>query len=169
LANQQRGRGLRAASFGIVATFVVAAGCSPLPGASLDPVYLKSGSQSPQAQAPPPSTASPRRQGDATGVTVWVGRYQDSRGSGDVTFSIARGATTVSGTWKARTGGGGPITAVAEGSGHRLQLRMENTAPECPATFEGWAEITDTTFTASYRGKDCEGPVSDGRFELRLR
>jgi hypothetical protein len=169
LANQHGRRRLRAASFGIVAALVVAAGCSPLPGASLDPVYLKSGTQVSQAQTPTPTTASPRRQGDATAATVWVGRYQDSRGSGDVTFSIVRGATTVSGTWKARTGGGGPITALADGSGHRLQLRMENTATECPATFEGWAEITDSTFTANYRGKDCEGPVSDGRLELRLR
>ena len=169
MANQHSGRRLGAASFGIVAVLVVDVGCSPLPGASLDPVYLKAGTQGSQAQAPTPTTASPPRQGDATAATVWVGRYQDSRGSGDVTLSIVRGATTVSGTWKARTGGGGPITAMADGSGHRLQLRMENTATECPATFEGWAEITDSTFTANYRGKDCEGPVSDGRLELRLR
>jgi len=169
LANQQRGRGIRAAHCSIVAALVIAAGCSPLPGASLDPVYLKAGTQVTQAPSSASTTASPRRQGDAAAATVWVGRYQDSRGSGDVTFSIVRGATTVSGTWKARTGGGGPITALADGSGHRLQLRMENTATECPATFEGWAEITESTFTANYRGKDCEGPVSDGRLELRLR
>lgn len=151
-----------------IATIIATAACSPLPGSSLDPVYLKSGT-SPAPQATPPSAAPQRREAAGTGAAVWVGRYQDSRGSGDVTFSIVRGATTVSGTWKARTGGGGPITALADGSGHRLQLRMENTATECPATFEGWAEITDTTFTANYRGKDCEGPVSDGRLELRLR
>ena len=169
MANQHGGCGVRAARCGIVAVLALAAGCSPLPGASLDPVYLKAGTQGSQAQASASTTASPRREGDATAATVWVGRYQDSRGSGDVTVSLVRGATTVSGTWKARTGGGGPITALADGSGHRLQLRMENTATGCPATFEGWAEITESTFTANYRGKDCEGPVSEGRLELRLR
>jgi len=29
---------------------------------------------------------------------------------------------------------------------------MENTAPECPGTFEGWAEITETSFSVTYRG-----------------
>jgi hypothetical protein len=46
---------------------------------------------------------------------------------------------------------------------------MENTAPECPAVFEGWAEITESSFSATYRGKDCEGPVTDGRLDLRPR
>ncbi len=104
-----------------------------------------------------------------TGVTVWVGRYQDSRGSGDVTISVVRGATTLSGTWNFRTGGGGPVTAVAEGTGRRLRLRMENTVPECPGTFEGWAEIAEGSFSATYRGEDCVGPVTDGRLDLRPR
>ena len=168
----QRGRSLQTASAIVgVAAIIATAACSPLPGPNLDPVYLKSGTKPSQAapQASPASTAPAQRDADVTGVTVWVGRYQDSRGSGDVTFSVVRGATTLSGTWKLRTGGGGPVTAVTEGSGRRLQLRMENTAPECPGTFEGWAEITETSFNVTYRGMDCQGPVIDGRLDLRPR
>jgi hypothetical protein len=47
------------------------------------------------------------------GPIVWVGRYQDSRGAGDVTLSLMRGESTVSGTWKLRTGGGGRSWAVS--------------------------------------------------------
>jgi hypothetical protein len=122
----------------------------------------------PVRTAPPARTEPPRAQARAVGSGVWVGRYQDSRGAGDVTFTLVRGASTVSGTWKLRTGGGGPVTGVLE-SGGRMQLRMENIAPECPGTFEGSAEITDTTLLATYRGKDCEGVVTGGRLELRVQ
>jgi len=107
---------------------------------------------------PPPRTLSP---------AVWVGRYQDSRGGGDVTFSLVRGASTVSGTWKLRTGGGGPVAGVLDETGRRMQLRMENIAPECPGTFEGSAEISDTAMVATYRGMDCEGAVTNGTLQLR--
>ena len=49
------------------------------------------------------------------------------------------------------------------------QLRMENIAPECPGTFEGSAEIIETTLIGTYRGKDCEGDVTGGRLELHVR
>jgi hypothetical protein len=45
---------------------------------------------------------------------------------------------------------------------------MDNTAPECPGTFEGSAEITDTRLVGTYQGKDCEGPVSNWWLELHL-
>ena len=148
------------------------AGCSPLPGNTLDPIFLKYGTKPALASAQPaapPTKGSAPVESKTAGTSVWVGRYQDSRGGGDVAFSLVRGATTVSGTWRLRTGGGGPVTAVAEATGRRLQLRMENTTPECPGTFEGWMELTETTLIGAYRGKDCEGPVSDGRLELRLK
>jgi hypothetical protein len=112
--------------------------------------------------APPPA---PR----AIVPVVWLGRYQDSRGGGTATFTLVRGASTVSGTWKLRTGGGGPVTGLIEADGRRIQLRMENVGPECPGTLEGAGEITDTTLVATYRGKDCEGGITDGRLELRAR
>ncbi len=166
---------------GGLAALVALGGCSPLPGASLDPLYIKGPpqqrpaaqhpSQQPQGaqQVPPAATAAAPREAGSARAGVWVGRYRDSRGAGEVTFNLVRGATVVSGTWKLRTGGGGPVTAVGEAGGHRLQLRMENTAPECPGTFEGSAEITDTALVGTYRGSDCEGPVSDGQLELRLQ
>ena len=77
-----------------------------------------------------------------------------------------RGESAVSGTWQLRTGGGGPLTGTLEAGGRRLQLRMENTAPECPGLVEGWMEISDTTLIGTYHGQDCQGPVSNGRLEL---
>ena len=142
------------------------AGCSPLPGASLDPVYLKVGSQggpvSNQGAAPSPRE-SPRREARTTGPAMWSGRYQDSRGAGDIAVSLVRGESTVSGTWQLRTGGGGALTGVLEAGGRRVQLRMENTAPGCPGLFEGWLEITETVLIGTYQGRDCQGPVSNGR------
>jgi hypothetical protein len=112
-----------------------------------------------------PSQAQAR----AVSPSVWVGRYQDSRGAGEVTFTLVRGESTVSGTWQLRTGGGGPITGALEPDGRRMTFRMENIAGGCPGTFDGNSEITDTTLIATYRGKDCQGPVNDGHLELRLK
>ncbi len=123
----------------------------------------------PVQTAPPAQTEPPRAQASAIGSSVWVGRYQDNRGAGDISFALVRGKSTVSGTWMLRTGGGGPVTGILEASGSRMQLRMENTAPECPGLFEGSAEITDTTLVGSYRGKDCQGDVTGGQLELRVK
>jgi hypothetical protein len=145
------------------------AGCSPLPGASFDPMYFKLGSQGAQATsqtATPAPSEPPRVEAKPAGATSWVGRYQDSRGSGDIAASLVQGTSTVSGTWQLRTGGGGPLTGVPEPGGRRLQLRMENTARECPGLFEGWMEISEKALVGTYQGKDCEGPVSNGRLEL---
>jgi hypothetical protein len=126
----------------------------PVPPAPAAPVASPAGSDSPLQIA------------RATGPRVWVGRYRDSRGEGDMTFSLVQGESTVSGTWKLRTGGGGPLTGVADATGRRFRLRMENTAPECPGIFNGWVEIRTTALVGAYRGKDCDGPVADGLLEL---
>ncbi len=147
-------------------------GCSPLPGDALDPVYLKRGPQTAPASAETASPApkdSPPAESRAAGTTEWVGRYRDSRGDGEVTFSIVRVESSIAGTWRLRTGGGGQVNGVSEGGGRRMRLRMENTASECPGTLEGWAEISETTLVGAYHGKDCEGPVSDGWLELRSK
>ena len=96
-----------------------------------------------------------------------TGLIDQTRGAGDVTFTLVRGESTVSGTWKLRTGGGGPITGLLDETGRQMQLRMENIAPECPGIFEGSAELNDTSMVATYRGRDCEGTVTSGRLELR--
>ncbi len=169
----QRHRSVLIGTFGTgMITIAALTGCSPLPGKTLDPVYLKIGtkpasesapSASPQAKALPLTAATP------SGASVWVGRYRDSRGEGDVTFSLMRSESSLSGTWKLRTGGGGAITGVVGAIGRRWQVQMENTAPECPGTFEGWAEIRETTLVGAYHGNDCEGPVSDGWLKLHPR
>ena len=112
------------------------------------------------AAAPAPKTTTPG---------VWHGSYQDSRGAGAATFMLVRGTTTVSGTWRLRTGGGGPVTGMIDRDGRRIQLRMENVSPECPGTLEGAGDISDTSLTAVYRGQDCEGGITEGRLELRLQ
>ena len=103
------------------------------------------------------------------GPSTWIGRYQDNRGSGDMTFVLMRGESTVSGTWRLRTGGGGPVVGSLEAGGRQLRLRMENIAPECPGTFEGSAEITEKTLTGTYRGRDCQGEVTAGQLELHAQ
>jgi len=148
------------------------AGCSPLPGPALDPLDLARSTRPPVAAPETLSSATevtPRASSAITGARVWVGRYRDSRGEGELSLALVRGESSLSGTWKLRTGGGGPITGVLESGGKRFQLRMENVAPDCPGVFDGWAEISETAFSAAYHGKDCEGPVSDGRLELRPR
>jgi hypothetical protein len=128
----------------------------------------------PAVTAPPSSVTTPAAPAPAPMVSavtpaVWSGRYQDSRGGGTITFSLVRGTSMVSGTWKARTGGGGPVTGRIEADGRRIELRMENVARECPGALEGTGEITDTALTVSYRGSDCEGSITDGRLELRAQ
>jgi len=142
-------------------------------------MYWKGGSQpgAAPAQAGKPAAATPtpraqeppRVEARAPATSVWIGRYQDSRGAGEVTFSLVRGQSMVSGTWRLRTGGGGPLTGVVQAGGRRLDLRMENVAPECPGMFEGSAEISENALIGTYHGKDCQGPVTDGRLELHAR
>jgi hypothetical protein len=118
-------------------------------------------------RAEAPSAGVPSAQAKTLGSSAWVGRYTDNRGTGDITLTLMRGESTVSGTWKMRTGGGGPLTGIVEPNAGRVMLRLENIAAECPGLLEGTAEMSDTTFTATYQGKDCQGPVTGGRLELR--
>jgi len=155
---------------GVVAAI---AGCEPLPGNSLDPVYLYLQGTAGTSKASEQATAKNTKESPAAGAkapaeTVWAGRYQDSRGGGEITMSLVRGTTTTSGTWRLRTGGGGPVSIIGE-KGQRLQLRMENIGRECPGVFEGTAEFSEATLTGTYHGKDCDGVVSDGRLELKPR
>ena len=169
----QRHRSVLIGIFGTgMVTIATLTGCSPLPGKTLDPMYVKIGTKpasEPTPSASPQAKASPLAAPTPTGASVWVGRYRDSRGEGDVTFSLVRSESSLSGTWKLRTGGGGALTGVVGAIGRRWQVRMENTAAECPGTFEGWAEFGGTTLVGAYHGRDCEGPVSDGWLDLRPR
>ena len=171
----QRKRGALITMLAISMVAALAA-CSPLPGDTLDPMYMKYGTK---PGSPPAQTAASEMKGSppveskiqskTTGTNVWVGRYRDSRGNGEIIFSLVRREAVLSGIWKLRTGGGGPFNAITAAGAGRMTFRMENTAPECPGTFEGWAEIGEATMIGAYHGKDCEGVVSDGRLDLRPR
>lgn len=148
------------------------AACSPLPGASLDPLYLKRPPAAAPAGPAAPSPASARAavsEPTRGAVSTWTGHYRDSRGEGELTLSLVRNQRGLTGTWRMRTGGAGGLTAVAEADGARLKLHMESPASDCPAELDGWAELGDALFVGAYHGKDCEGPVSDGRFDVRPR
>ncbi len=178
---RQPTRGPRLVGFGAVIVIItVAAACSPLPGDAVDPLYLRHGNK-PAAAPPASAPAAPATAGapsvpsrtaavpPAIGERIWIGRYRDSRGGGEVTFSLVQREAMVTGIWKLRTGGGGPVSGSIDPSAGRLQLRMENTAPECPGKFEGWAEVRESTLTGAYHGTDCEGTVSDGWLELHAK
>ena len=139
------------------------------PGPAPAPLAPAPAAPAPAPQASP-TTPGPR-QAQAKGVasTVWMGRYQDSRGAGELRITLVRGTSTVSGTWTARTGGAGPLVGTLEGDGRRMQFRMENLASECPGTLQGVAELGDTTLIGTYSGQDCEGTVTDGRLDLRVQ
>src|SRR5262245_47411583 len=137
------------------------------PSAAEPPAVAPPVEVTPPARAEAARADAPSAPARALGPSAWVGRYTDDRGTGEITFTLVRGESTVSGTWKMRTGGGGPVTGLAESRGGRLALRLENIAADCPGLLEGSAEITDTTFTATYHGHDCQGEVTGGRLELR--
>lgn len=141
-----------------------------VPVAQAEPKAAEPRALPPQLPVAPMAKPEPRR-AEVRGVAsrVWVGRYQDSRGAGEMTFTLVRGTSTVSGTWSLRTGGGGPVAGTLEGDGRRLQFRMENMAPECPGTFQGVADMNDSTMVGTYHGQDCQGTVTDGRVELHLQ
>ncbi len=86
-----------------------------------------------------------------------------------MTVSLVQHESAITGMWKLRTGGGGPVSGVVEATGTRLRLTLENTSPECPGKFEGWAELKQAALVGAYHGTDCEGAVSDGWLDLQAR
>jgi hypothetical protein len=174
IASQRRWRVLiRIFCMSLAGIVAAIGGCAPLPGNSLDPVYLYLNATAGSSMVSEKVTAKDTKQAPgaetrATELTVWTGRYQDSRGGGDITMALVRGTTTTSGAWRLRTGGGGPVSIIGE-KGKGLQLHMENIGRECPGVFEGTAEFSEAMLTGTYHGKDCDGLVSDGRLELKPR
>lgn len=146
----------------------------PLPPGSLDPLYPglsraeiapSSSEVVPRWTAIPPAVESSKK----TGTDVWAGRYRDSRGEGEITFSLVQREATLWGIWKLRTGGGGPVKGILRPDGRALTFHMENAAPECPGLFQGRGEIRGEVMVGTYHGRDCQGQVSDGVLELRLK
>lgn len=149
----------------VLGAFVSCTGIAPLPEGSLDPAAPLQASRGKNKK---PSGTYPVDASKKPGTEVWVGRYRDSRGEGEITLSLVRRETTLYGVWQLRTGGGGPVQGTV-GEDGTLSFRMENAAPECAGTFEGRAKVEKKVMSGVYAGKDCEGKVSDGRLDLGLR
>lgn len=136
---------------------------APLPSGSLDPVTILSPGQVKNGKE------SPLESSETLSTEVWVGRYQDSRREGEIELSLVRRAATLYGVWQLGTGEGGPVKASIWEDGETFAFQMEKTAPECPGLYRGVGKLGKKTIYGHYRGKDCEGKVSDGRLELALR
>ena len=159
-----------------LSALVSCSGVPPLPGESLDPTTVLSRKQSKSEKSSGSGedvlnhkTATyPTETSQKPGTEVWVGRYQDSRGGGEIALSLVRRAATLYGVWQLRTGGGGLVQGTV-GEDGTLSFKMDSAAPECPGTFQGQATVEKDVLRGVYEGKDCEGKVSDGSLELGLR
>jgi hypothetical protein len=99
----------------------------------------------------------------------WVGRYEDSRGSGELVVQLRRAGVQVEGIWRLRTGGDGIVTGSVIGGTPVVKFQFASQGGACFALLEGAGEIKDDTWTATYAGRDCQGEISNGRFTLRKR
>lgn len=138
----------------LAAVVVMAAGCAPLPGRTLDPVYLGSGG---------------RTEGPPSARDQWVGRYEDSRGSGELIVQLRRTGAQLEGVWQLRTGGDGVLTGSLVESGTGVKFQLASQGGTCLVLLHGVGEISGNTWTATYTGRDCQGAISHGRFSLTKR
>jgi hypothetical protein len=127
------------------------AACAPLPGDTLDPLNPVLRSDSP---GPPPVRDQ------------WVGRYEDSRGTGELVIQLRRTASKLEGVWRLRTGGDGTLTGNALEGGSKVRFQLAGEGGACLVLLDGAGVIAGNTWTATYAGRDCQGPVTDGRFTL---
>jgi hypothetical protein len=99
----------------------------------------------------------------------WAGRYEDSRGSGELVVQLRRTGGGIEGVWQLRTGGGGVVsgTVVPNTAVVKFQLTTQDTT--CFALLEGAGELTAERWTATYGGRDCRGEITNGHFSLTKR
>lgn len=138
----------------VLALALAVAGCAPLPGRTLDPPYLGAGSR---AAGPPPVRDQ------------WAGRYEDSRGSGELVVQLRRVGSELEGFWQLRTGGDGVLTGSLAEGGTRARFQLASQGGSCLVLLDGVGEISGNTWTATYSGRDCQGAISNGRFSLTKR
>lgn len=127
------------------------AGCTPLAGRTLDPAGAIAGPE----QGPPPERDQ------------WVGRYEDSRGTGELVMQIRRAASRIAGVWKLRTGGDGILSGAVVGNTSVVKFELATQGGPCFVLIEGAGEIREREWTATYGGRDCQGPITNGRFTLK--
>ncbi len=133
------------------AVLMSAAACAPLPGRTLDPLspVLRS-----ESQAPPPTRDQ------------WVGRYEDSRGTGELVIQLRQTAAKLEGVWRIRTGGDGTLTGSVLEGGSKVRFQLAGEDGSCLLLLDGVGEIGSGRWTGTYSGRDCQGSVTGGRFTL---
>ena len=141
------------AASGVLLTLLLAA-CAPLPGRTLDPLTIGSVIGS---EGPPPQRDQ------------WIGRYEDTRGSGELVVQFRRTAGGVEGIWQLRTGGDGVLTGTRVPNTSIVKFTLASQDAACFVLLEGVGELTADRWTATYSGRDCQGTVSNGRFSLTKR
>lgn len=129
-------------------------GCAPLAGKTVDPLAPVLG----LGRVGPPAARD-----------QWVGQYEDSRGSGELVVQLQRVGSRIEGSWQLRTGGDGTLTGTQAEDGSTVQFQFASQGGTCPVLLDGKGEISGTTWTATYSGRDCQGPVANGRFSLTKR
>lgn len=92
---------------------------------------------------------------------AWRGTFADSIFSGvaDVTLN-AKEDGTVSGPYKASTGGSGRITGKLNGD--KLTFTLIQDVPECPGSYAGTLTFQGATATGDFVGSDCQGEHRNG-------
>lgn len=138
----------------LAGVMAVAAGCAPLPDRTLDPVYLGSRGRT---EGPPPARDQ------------WVGRYEDSRGSGELAIQLRRVGSQLEGVWQLRTGGTGVLTGSVVEGGTGVKFQLASQGGTCLVLLDGVGEVTGSIWMATYTGRDCQGAISNGRFSLSKR
>ena len=138
----------------VLAVALSIAACAPLPGGTLDPMNPVLRSDSP---GPPPVRDQ------------WVGRYEDSRGTGELVIQLRRTASKLEGVWRLRTGGDGTLTGSALEGGSRVRFQLAGEGGSCLVLLDGVGEIVGDSWTATYSGRDCQSTISNGRFLLTKR
>jgi hypothetical protein len=129
-------------------------GCAPLPGGTLDPLAPTFGSDQ---GGPPPARDQ------------WVGRYEDSRGAGEIAMQLRRVGDRVEGIWQLRTGGDGVLSGTLVGATSIIKFQLASQGGTCFVLLEGAGEIKGNAWTSTYSGRDCQGPISNGRLTLTRR
>ena len=132
----------------------VVIGCAPLPGRTLDPLTLASGVR---GDEPPPERDQ------------WLGRFQDSRGSGELDVQIRRTTSAIEGVWRLRTGGDGVVTGTRVPNSSVVKFQLATQGGTCFLLLEGVGNLTADHWEATYDGRDCHGQITNGRLSLKKR
>lgn len=91
----------------------------------------------------------------------WKATFADSLASGNLEFSLSMQADgTVSGTYKASTGGWGTVTGTLQGQ--TLRFILTQSAGACPGSYTGTLTLEDDRGSGTYWGNDCQGKHENG-------